>query len=290
MQTPPEQDPIALRLRARFSAPDYQPPVLPRVAMQILQLSQRPNVEISAVLAVLEGDPVVAARVLRLAQSALYGGTTPIRSLHQAVVRLGLREMRNAVFEIALRLRVFRARGYEAVLGSLLRHSTAVAHLCRMVAAEAGLEGEFAFLCGLLHDVGLAASLLVLAGEEKPPLALAWPALDAVHEEASAIVATLWNLPPDLAAVLRHHHPGDLSGDAVPYAAVICVAHLLADQVGASLTPPMTLEPQDSLERDGDALRTKACVTLGIDGPRLFRLCEAAAVIAGELDSAALAA
>ena len=290
MPTPPEQDPIAVRLRARFGAPDYQPPMLPRVAMQILQLSQQPEAEISDVLAVLESDPVLAARVLRLAQSALYAGRGQIRSMRQAVVRLGLREMRNAVFEIALHLRVFRAKGYEAVVGSLRRHSTAVAHLCRLVAAEAGLDGEFAFLCGLLHDVGLAASLLVLADEEKPPLALAWPALDAVHEEASAIVASSWNLPPEIRAVLRHHHPTHLSGQAVPYAAVICVAHLLADQVGASLTPPVALEPLASLERDGDDLRTKACATLGIDGPRLFKLCEAAAQIAGELDSAALAA
>ena len=286
----PDQDPIADRLRARFGAPGYQPPMLPRVAMQILTLSQRPEVEIEEVLRVLESDPVLAAQVLRLAQSALYARTSPIRSMRQAVVRLGLREMRNAVFEIALRLRVFRAKGYEAVLGSLRRHSTAVAHLSRLVAAEAGLDHEFAFLCGLLHDVGLAACLLVLADEDKPPLHLAWPALDAVHEEASAIVVSLWKLPAELGAVLRHHHPGSMATAEGPYAAVICVAHLLADQVGASLSPPIALEPLSSLERDGDGIRSQACELLGIDAQRLFKLCEAAAVIAGELDSAALAA
>src|SRR4051812_42395915 len=137
-----DPQPIASRLRARLSAPDYQPPMLPRVAMQILQLSQRPEVDLAEVLAVLESDPVLAAQVLRLAQSPLYAGSSPIRSMRQALVRLGLREMRNAVFEIALRLRVFRAHGYETVLGSLRRHSTAVAHLCRLVAGEAGLDRE----------------------------------------------------------------------------------------------------------------------------------------------------
>src|SRR3990172_6917404 len=94
------QDLVA-RLRATFEAPDYKPPLLPPVALQLLALSQRPNAAVGEMADLLEKDPLLAARVLKLVRSPLYLSESPIRSIKQAIVRLGLSTMRDLVMEAA---------------------------------------------------------------------------------------------------------------------------------------------------------------------------------------------
>src|SRR5690349_20922299 len=76
------------RLLGLFRSPNYHPPVLPAVALALTELSRRPNVAFTDVIATLERDPIIAAEVLRVAQSPFYSSRTPIKSLHEALNRL----------------------------------------------------------------------------------------------------------------------------------------------------------------------------------------------------------
>lgn len=228
-------------LSRTFGAPGYRPPLLPAVALEVMELSQRPDVQFPEVVRVLERDPVLAGRVLSLAQSAALAGRSPILSLHQALIRLGLRTLSEVVMQAALHMKVFRAPGFEAPMERLLRHSTATAHLARLVCRRTAVDGEYAFLCGLLADVGFAAGLLVVA--EDPALrahgfdALA-SALDDAHEEASAVLARLWKLPEAICAVVGSHHALALGGRPSALHAAIVVAEQLAWEAGFGLVPP----------------------------------------------------
>jgi hypothetical protein len=233
---------LAARLRATFEAPGYRPPLLPPVALQLLALSQRPNVAVEEVAGMLEQDPLLAARILKLVRSPIYLSESPIRSIKQAIVRLGLRAMRDVVIEAAFEARILKVPGYSEAMERLRRHSIATAHLSRLVSRYTPMEAEYAFLCGLLHDVGIACSLLALAegarGAPRPDLSLAWPAIDALHEEASGLIARLWNLPPDVQHVVSHHHQILLLGMVHPLSAVVCLGGHLADVHGMGVAAP----------------------------------------------------
>src|SRR5919197_5332403 len=123
-------DPIALTssLQRTFAAPSYRPPTLPGVALEVMQLATRPEVQFSDLVQVLEYAPVLAARVLSIAQSAKYAGRSPVLSLRQGAIRIGLATLREIVMEAALHLKIFRVPGHEDLMARLYRHSTAVAH------------------------------------------------------------------------------------------------------------------------------------------------------------------
>ena len=107
---------------------------------------------------------------------------------------------------------------------NLMRHSMLTAHVARMACRLTAIPDEFAFMCGLLHDVGLAAGLLIFADadgsrtprKEPPPFEEVAVALGVVHEEASAILAEAWGLHPEIRVVLGIHHqtkhPSDRQG------------------------------------------------------------------------------
>jgi hypothetical protein len=119
------------------------------------------------------------------------------------------------------------------------RHSTACAHLARMVSSFTSIASEYAFLCGLLHDIGMAAALIVL-GEQQQTAAgfdptLLGIALQQCHQEASAVVAGLWKLPADVQLVLGHHHDVMINGFVHPLAAVVALADELTRELGMGI-------------------------------------------------------
>src|SRR5437867_4714679 len=90
---------FAARLKAHFTSPGYTPPLLPAVAIQVQQLSQKADVDIAALVSVMEKDPLFAARVLKIAQSAAFAAAGGISSLKDAVVRIGLRNLTDIAWE-----------------------------------------------------------------------------------------------------------------------------------------------------------------------------------------------
>jgi HD-like signal output (HDOD) protein len=274
---------LAARLRATFEAPDYKPPLLPPVALQLLALSQRPNAAVGEMADLLEKDPLLAARVLKLVRSPLYLSESPIRSIKQAIVRLGLGTMRDLVMEAAFGARILKVPGYSEALEKLRRHSIAVAHLSRVVGRYTPMEAEFAFLCGLLHDVGFACSLLALAdsrGGPRPDLAFAWPVVDGMHEEASGLIARLWNLPPEVQHVVSHHHQIVLQGYVHPLCAVVCLGDHLADELGFQVSDE---EAGLRLDVSGEATLARARAELRLGDPQLELIGKDAKAVVAQL-------
>jgi putative nucleotidyltransferase with HDIG domain len=227
---------LARDIRARFLAPDFSPPMLPEAALEVHRVARTPDVSFATVARILEKDPLLTAHVLRLSRSGAYARPTPVTSLRDAVGRLGLKAIVELVWRAALDVGVFRNPRYRRAMDQVRRHSTATAYLARAAALFTPVPVEYAFLGGLLHDIGLAAALLVLgeatavaAGPNEEVQAVA---AAAVHEELSALVARLWNLPEDLQIALGQHHHLGARGEVHPVAAVVVVAENLALSLG----------------------------------------------------------
>lgn len=271
-------DPTALvaLLRTTLTSPKYEPPLLPAVAMQLVALTNQPDVSRRQVRLLLEQDSMLAAKVLRLAQSAAYSGGADLYSLDDAIARLGLNTVADLFLQTALSAKVFRAKGFEVPMEALRRHCVVTAYVARAVCRATGLPDEYAFLCGLLHDVGTAAGMLILAkstprGKAALEFSEVSSVLLAVHEEASLALANAWKLPNDVRLVIGNHHHFEIGGRVHPLAAAVCVADWVAAQCGARIADEvndvragdaarhLTLTPRqlDKLLADGAELAEK---------------------------------
>ena len=221
-----------------FAAEDYQPPLLPGAALQLLSLARDPDVAMSKVIALLESEPLIVARVIRTAQSPIYSAGARIRTIEDAVLRLGIRAIALIFAEAAMHASVFSSKMFQAPMQALRRHSTATAHVARKLSERIGQPGDRVYLCGLLHDIGIAACLLVapsLRTHEGRPFAfesLAAP-IYAMHEQAGEILSSLWNMPEGLRWVFAHHHQFALRTHVSPMAALVCLSSWIASEAGA---------------------------------------------------------
>jgi HD-like signal output (HDOD) protein len=267
------EDDLLSTLKMVFESPTYEPPLLPAAAVELIELSRKSDVTIPEIVALVERDPFIAARVLRVAQSPRYTCSGGVPSLHHAAVRLGLDTMTNIFLEVATHMRVFRARGYEAPMERLRRHSVATANIARIVCRYTSIFDEYAFLCGLFHDVGIAAAMIILSERksQKPrSFSDEWRSIKPIHAQAARTLCQLWKLPPDVAFVTAHHHAIEIGGHAHPVAAAIAVAEVVAsklgygfeDEVGAEM-PFAAMRAIDLSESAVGAITSEAKTKLG---------------------------
>jgi HD-like signal output (HDOD) protein len=257
---------LTAKLVSLFQSPQYEPPLLPGVVLELMTLSWNVDVTANEIVEVLGRDPLLAGQLLKLAQSPIYRGSQSVRSLHDAVVRLGLRRVSDLFCRAALEMQVFRAPGYERDMALLRSHSAFTAELTRLVCKDTSVPDDYGFLCGLLHDVGIAACILALSEfvQTGPGVSVdeAWPAVRQLHEWGSEYLGKTWGLPADVTRVLANHHQGEAAepGDKLVQAA-LRLADVMADEVGFGFHSEVT-------EQDRD----EACIVLGLDDRRLRAL------------------
>jgi len=295
-----DEEEVTRRLLEVFGNPAYSPPTLPSVATELMALSQQADVSFDAVVELLESDAMLTGRMLRIAQSALYSGATAITSVRDAVLRFGLNTLRDIVLETCMNLRVFRADAYTDTMERLRLHSSFTGHVARIVCKHTAIEQEYAFLCGLLHDVGVAGSLIALsegAGKKKrPDLASIWPAIDRAHAQAAGLMAKVWQLPPDVQLAIANHHQVRVDGQPHPLSATLCIADEIAHQLDVGLVAPQgaAIEGESELEaaclqshtatdRSGPKTLALACETLAIGDRELASIRDDAEQLRGEL-------
>ena len=144
--------------------------------------------------------------VLRIAASAPNRPAMPIVSLTHAVAWLGLDEVANMAFTLALQPKMLDVPGHQHKARRLWRHSLASALWSRQLALTLEREPGLCYLCGLLHDIGKAVTL-----RETHELAR-WSGMhlesadydgivDEFHREVAACVVTAWGMPEPIVAV-----------------------------------------------------------------------------------------
>ncbi len=179
-------------------------PRLPEAAVRIVELREDANaLQLSAVI---KADPALSMYVLRIAASAPNRPAMPIVSLTHAVAWLGLDEVANMAFTLALQPKMLDVPGHQRKARRLWRHSLASALWSRQLALALEREPGLCYLCGLLHDIGKAVTL-----REAHELAR-WSGtllessdydriVDEFHREVAACVVTTWGMPEAIVAV-----------------------------------------------------------------------------------------
>lgn len=234
---PPSVDQLVDFLRAGMASPAFQPPILPQTAIELFELSRDPEVHLAKVRELMESEPVIAAKVLSTAQSAFYSRGTPVESLEDALVRLGVKRLTGIFLEASMRSTVIGSKMFERALEQLRRHGVATGHIARGICTSLKLPGDRAFVCGLLHDVGITGCYLLLSrlpkAQRPKNFETAAEAVRRVHEEASQIMGEKWQLPRGIRWVVGHHHAILVDGHVNPMSAVVALADFLAADAGA---------------------------------------------------------
>ncbi len=134
-------------------------PTIPKVAQDLILQFDDPNANLDNVARNIALDPVIAAKVLRLANSARFRGAREAASVEDATTRLGINTLRTLVLASAVTGAFQSSNGFD--LKGFWLHSFKVASLCRLLAKQRGVASETAFTCGMMHNIG---ELLIQTG------------------------------------------------------------------------------------------------------------------------------
>lgn len=213
-------------------APDYNPPMLPDSVTKLMELSSNPNVDYAEIERLVSAEPIIAAKIITTANSALFTRGIPIDSIRTAISRLGLMQIRDLAYAAAINAKIFRVPQYQAYMEDQKRHAMGAAMLSGKACAIIGLNPDMAFICGLLHDIGKPIALAIVADwcrMKKRPYPNIEELKGPIHELHTSVVArvcALWSLPPLVVQAVQRHHQTMVRGELDQMAAVIAVADL----------------------------------------------------------------
>ncbi len=249
--------------RKRLRLPSLSPTV-----DRVVRIIESPEVDLDELADAVSGDPVLATRIMGVANSSYFRGASEVPNVREALMRMGVREARTIVIVVALRTTVLRSPGLGDAATGLWRHSLLAATATQEIATEMPPWETAGFLVGLVHDLG---RLVVLAFASELP---AWqedgaaPSEDdvakiaaATHAALGAMVLASWGFAEAFCeAVLSHHGAASPSGPEGDLARAVELGNRVAHQIESGWP--------DSPDELDASLRSFA-ETLGITPERL---------------------
>ncbi len=239
-------------------------PSLSRVVTEFLALARRDVYSARDFEMVLSKDQALVARLLKLANSGIYGRSRTVRTIPEAVVLIGLEHLKKVVYAVSaagLIRHALRHYGYHPDQGFWL-HGLAVAQAAGVVAEASRacpLRGDEAYVAGLLHDVGklvLDEFLAQPAGTDAT-LDQEREAVGLDHAELAEYILHQWNLPEAITGSVRWHHDYASGGDwalgaaALDLGEVICrhwrVGYERPVDLGQDVPPEVCAESMEAL-------------------------------------------
>lgn len=240
-------------------------PPLPKTLLQALELMRVPGgPTVEQTLEMVEQDPAVAARLLKVVNSALYSRRVQITSIQRAIVSMGPVRVTSLVMSMNLRDVQASLNGQSAALYlDLVRHSVAVAFIARTLIEEDDDSPQgpgfrwTSYTTGLMHDLGkmvLLYSAPEVAAEFYQPrtepldtevvLAMEREQFGCTHLEANEPLMTHMGLEATMGCAVRYHHeepPFDIDDPKVRHlATVVAAADLAANAFGYQFDHPVS--------------------------------------------------
>lgn len=205
-----DQSIVELVSKQKVKVPPY-----PAVAFRIEALVRGANYGLDDLAKLVSSDQVLAADVLRCANSALYARGAPVASVKQAVGRIGAKDVARLALASGLGAHALASGRLSSVRRRVWLDALASALLAQDLARARKLPPDVAFAAGLLHDFGKVVvvacieELLQNRTDVAPKLEEEWVALmDRYHVELGMVMAARWDLPPVIAdAISLHHSP-----------------------------------------------------------------------------------
>lgn len=215
-------------------------PINPAIATKVLEMVENQEYSFKRLEELVSVDPGLTAKILKIANSAMYARQNKVTKLQNAMTLLGINTIKNVVI-LVTGASMFKQKAGSPFYILFWRHSLATAFIAKDLAAKAGIPqlGEEAFIAGLLHNVGQVALYLhdpaayeslvadvVRDGKRFSELELA--RYGATHKEVGSEVLSQWNFPEVFPDCSKEHGNANITSSWKKVVLVVSVAAFIA--------------------------------------------------------------
>lgn len=235
-------------------------PSLPSIFLKITEAIEDPRTNAAYLGRIVEKDQALTSRLLRLANSALYGFPNRIESVTRAIAMIGFNQLRDLVLALSVR-ETFGKFSIDSrlTMKSFWEHSIGCGIASRTLAILKGEKNtETYFVAGFLHDLGRLlllehypgkyAEVCRLAEQENMMMyQMEKQKLDFTHADVGGALLKAWNLPNSLVEAVTYHHKPLASVQNRELAAIVHAADIIVHALeigfsGERLVPPLDSE------------------------------------------------
>jgi HD-like signal output (HDOD) protein len=209
-------------------------PVLPEVAARVVALATSHEADAVRLAKLITSDPALASHVMRVAASAAYMPNSPLSSLNQAITWLGLAEVANIAFTVAVQGKLLNVPDQRSEVLAMWREAVCTGVWAREMAPQIHSDPGALYLCGLLHEIGkpvVLQSVIDVSRRTRTPLTARERVrlMNDFKVRVGARVVQDWKLPELVASTVRHwHNPVDAAANRREVA-TIALAHRLSE-------------------------------------------------------------
>lgn len=265
-------------------------PSLSPVVHKISEIANDVRASAQDLTDIIQLDPVLTAKVIRMVNSAYFGLPQEVKSLKQAVVLLGINTIKNVAISSAFLGKSY-LKGSDVLDGEdFWKHSLGVAVASKMVAKRLGIEDKFLeeyFIAGLIHDIGKILMNNFFPDEMKKILEISSrkniqiteiekSVLGLSHEEIGIAIGKKWKFETGLLYAVGRHHQPVLQGSAALFSMVVGVADTFVKILKVGFSGNYRITPIDAevwkvLELEEEAVFVALSdINSEIDKARLF--------------------
>ncbi|HVP21225.1 MAG TPA: HDOD domain-containing protein [Anaerolineaceae bacterium] len=258
---------------------------MPTSATRVIKALEEPYVGATTISELIGLDQALAANVLQMANSVLFGYSGNCSSLNQAVVRLGFQCVKMIVLGAASFSTLNKSlAGYNFKHGELWNHSVSTGMAAQWLSRTLRVENpEEAYVAGLLHDIGkvlldqyvVLDQKLIIEKMQKDKKGL-WEVEAIVygvdHAGIGAMMAKKWNFPENLVEAIRYHHAPALTYEKGEMASLINVANSFVVRLDigvadlyAAIIHPESLRILKINDKDASSLKSKMFKAFGLN-------------------------
>lgn len=225
-------------------------PAMPVIAQKLLALDLNTDEGERMLLVLIEQDPLISAKIVGLANSAMIGASRRISTVKDSAMLLGIKRVQSVAIGIAIMTMMAKTPSAKLSMHDLWLHCIGVAFailaIARFIPEKVRPKEDELFLAGMLHDIGFMALAYLdpklsdrlhdcLAAEpDRPITEVEGKVLNIGHEELGAELARHWNLPEEIISVIRHNHHPNTAGISIgrALARLINIAEKLLPRFG----------------------------------------------------------
>jgi len=242
-------------ITALFSSKSITLPSLPEVAIYINTELAKENIKTEILIRLIHNDPVIAARVVQVANSTIFGGGSRIDSVSKAISRIGLVGLRTIVSGVVLR-DLFMP-GTEVVaecMKQFYAHSIRIGIICYELAQQLpDFDPNHAYLAGILHDIGVVPVLVV--ADSHTEFAYKKSNLDAVLLQLKGyiggVVLQQWGFDDDFIVAAKSASDWNRKVEKTDYCDLVQVAQMHSHLFGGEEVPGPVISDLPAIARLG---------------------------------------
>ncbi|MBN1577666.1 MAG: HDOD domain-containing protein [Chitinispirillaceae bacterium] len=234
-------------------------PALPAIVTRLMQVVNSPDTSADDAAKLIQKDPALTTKMLRLANSAFYGIPRSISSVSSAVVILGFNTIRSLVLSASV-MKMFSSSHQPAIdKNRFWKHSIVCAIAAKAIVRQfinvRMMDPESAFCAGILHDIGKLIfsefaqedyfEVCEFAKECNVPLIEAEKKILGIsHADIGRILADKWALPLDLEYSLVFHHEPMKADSLIDLVTTVHMANVLSHRIGTGLWENEPMPPE----------------------------------------------